>query len=466
MELRTPIPRFPLQSVLVNLAFFLTFFPSLIDFAIPSQTQPLAAFAALPLLALYPVRLNRTTTPALIGVAVVCCYIAGSLLVFPQIALSILSNGATYIMGPLLLVALWGRLDKLSPWPLRIALIVWCVVGCVQALPFPGEIKHIFEVILRPLVSNDRFTMDIYSGGKGGRGVILLASEPSISAPTVIYFGLAALFLYDFRRIGRLELRLSFLLVALLIAFNRSGNVFVLLALALAGAAMGVLARQSLQRRLLFSVASASLAVIAVAGLMIVPTEVRGLVVLQQIVSGLFPFNGWGDLYGILCATAGQRILQLSYGYGSLIDNSGLGHGIASWSIDRVFDQIMTMVDIPAYDIALAFAGDADFQMKPAAYFAVIAFDTGLLGLLPMLWTVGSIFFRPKSNVYKRKWVFVLPAVAWLFVFITAGLLSPWVMLCFAVSPLEASLTSGRPHSRHIGAGIGSGGSSSTGTDT
>src|ERR1700733_13359658 len=91
----------------VNLAFLFTFFPSVLDVVFHSQTQPFAGFLALPLLWLLPLELNRTTVLTLIGSAVIVAYICGSLLVAPDDAFLILSNGATYFTGAIFLLAMW-----------------------------------------------------------------------------------------------------------------------------------------------------------------------------------------------------------------------------------------------------------------------------------------------------------------------------------------------------------------------
>lgn len=419
----------------VNLAFLFTFFPSALDFLFHSQTQPLAGLAALPLLWTYPVELNRTTVPALMGIGVVIAYICGSLLLYPEIGFPIVANGVTYFMGAIFLVAMWDKLHLLNPMIFRCALAVWTIVGCVQFFPFPDVVKDAFVFVLKPLVS-DRFIMDTYSGGTGGRGVILLASEPSISAPTVLYFGLTALFLRDCGKIGEREFVLSLLAVGALAVFNRSGTMTLLTSIALLGWGLDYLFRQPWRRRwLVFATISvAALAIIFPA--MALPSTIRGLSVMQSLVKAVLQFDSFHQLYVTLLYLGGQRMLMLSYGYGSLIDNYALGHGIATWSIERYLNHVIDAIGISPIDRLIGMGREGGVQAKPAAYFALIAFDTGLPGLVPLLGAVVSAYTwrAQRPNLAQRSLVFLLPGTAWLLLFITAALISPWMMICYAMS--------------------------------
>jgi hypothetical protein len=425
----------------VNLAFLFTFFPSVLDVVFHSQTQPFAGFLTLPLLWMHPLELNRTTVLALIGIAVIVAYICGSLLVSPDDAFLILSNGVTYFTGAIFLLAMWDKLHLLDARVFRWSLAIWFVVGCVQFFPFPGAVKDAFTEVLRPIVSY-RFTMDTYSSGAGGRGYILLASEPSISAPTVLYFGLTALFLRDRRKISGREFWLSLGQTGALALFNRSGNMVVLTLIAVLGLALdAVLAIPARRTRIMcFAVAAAAVvALVPIASSL--PTTARGFNVLRQVITALLKLGNFHNFFLAMLVAGGQRTLQLAYGYGSLIDNHGLGHGIASWSTDWYLNRVIDRIGITQTDRLIGIAAEPGVQDKPATYFALISFDTGLLGLVPMLCAVFSAYtWRSRlPDLPKRRFVFLLPGTAWLLVFIVAAMISPWMMICYAMSYFRVS---------------------------
>src|SRR5579871_1892136 len=85
------------EAFWVNLAFFLTFFPSTIYFILPSLSQPVAALAALPLLFLYPTRDGALTRWILLLLLVIAIYLVASLFIYQEIAGSILANGVSYM---------------------------------------------------------------------------------------------------------------------------------------------------------------------------------------------------------------------------------------------------------------------------------------------------------------------------------------------------------------------------------
>src|SRR5450755_3777521 len=111
-ETASPLPALlKTEACWVNLAFFLTFFPSTIFFILPSLSQPVAALAALPLLFLFPTRNGAVTRWILILVLLIAGYIVISLFIYAEIAEKILANGVSYMLPPLYLLAMQNRAD-------------------------------------------------------------------------------------------------------------------------------------------------------------------------------------------------------------------------------------------------------------------------------------------------------------------------------------------------------------------
>jgi hypothetical protein len=423
-------------KLIVNAAFLLTFFPSLIDFLIPSQTQPLAGIVALPLLLMHPIEANRTTTPFMVAVAVIAAYMVGTMFVFPDNASNIIIFGISDLLPPLFLIAMWDKLHHLDPRIFRWSLGVWFVVGCVQALPFPDGVKDAFVVVLKPFVSNARFIMDYY--GNGGRGVILLASEPSISAPTVAYFLLTAIFLWDRRLLGKGAMAWSLAEIGALAVFNGSITVLILMTLTFVGWCLDLAASRS-RAMLMAAIAMIPFAVVALMVLVTaLPSDIRVVSAAQSL---LQMYGGGADLSQLLVAInsqGGERSLALENGYGTLLDNHALGHGIASWNIDWYMNAVQGAVGIDPYDLSIIpqIAGFGEAQTKPAAYVASLAFETGAVGVIPVVWGFISAYSwaKPRRGASVRRFVYLLPMTVWLMAFVLTPLISPWMVICYAMS--------------------------------
>jgi len=430
------VPAVSLRTVrfYVNLTFFLTFFPSLIDFVFNSQTQPLAGAAALPLLFLQPIRLNRTTIPVLIALAVIAAYMVGSLLIFPENTIYILAHGTSYMLNIVVLLAMWDKLHLLNANVYRWALALWVAVGVVQVFPVPSAIKDGFLLALKPLVAHERFTMGLYSGG--GRGYDLLAPEPSIAAPTILYFALTAVFLRDRGMMNNRSFIWSLVQVAMLAAVNRSGSLAVLSGLAFLGWNIdAVLYQNSRNRGLAIAVLVGS--VIALPTLItVLPDDVRAALALRSIAAAMVAVGDFRQLFVALVYVGGARILLVVSGYASLLDNYGMGHGIASWMIDWYFTHVASAVGITQDQFVIAGLDESGVSTKPATFFGVIAFDTGLLGLVPCAWALISAFFwrSVPSGRTRRRFLYLMPAAAWMSLFIVAVLNSPWMLACYAIS--------------------------------
>ena len=123
-------------------------------------------------------------------------------------------------------------------------------------------------------------------------------------------------------------------------------------------------------------------------------------------------------------------------GYASLLDNYGMGHGIASWMMDWYFNHVANAVGITQDQFVIAQLDQAGASTKPATFFGVIAFDTGLWGFVPCLWALISACFWRSSNPLqvRRRFIYLLPAAAWMSIFIVAVLNSPWLLVCYAIS--------------------------------
>jgi hypothetical protein len=424
-----------LVSQLLNLSFAFCFFPSLFYAIIPAQTVPIAAAIALPVLFLHPIPVTKLTLPFLVFWGVVLFYIPLTALIYPDLAISAIANAGAYISTLVLFLAFYDKLDLIKPKPFLIALVIWSAVGAIQAFPFPDFIKGATEAIGHFMF--ERFTAGIYATD-GGRGYSLLASEPSMSAPTIVLMMLTIVF---FHREGKLKggkLLAAVGVVVFLIALNRSGTIGTIIGMSFIGYLLGRLLQVSGFHRLV--VLAIGVILFGGLGMILLSFEfkdVRVLVVLTQLVQFLAGQNN-NDIITMAVLMGSERVIPLILGYGSLGHHFGLGHGIGAWNLTEVMDEVKAFVGINAYDYYQYIGQEIAqrTQEKPQSYLSLVSFDMGFVGLLPLLWAIGAVtFYRGKvvSAFGDTRLIYILPAFTWLLFFGLSTLPAPWMLLAYAV---------------------------------
>jgi hypothetical protein len=429
------------EACWVNLAFFLTFFPSTIYFILPSLSQPVAAIAALPLLFLYPTRDGAVTRWILILVLLISAYIVVSLLIYGEIAKEILANGVSYMLPALYLLAMQDRAHKISIRIYRWALWVWLIIGMIQYFRVFSVLQDPLQSVLKVFIA-DRFLMTHYTVD---RGVMFFSSEPSTAAPIILLFMICALFLRAQRRISRREMLFSMAASLAMAVMNQSGTVVVLIFLAGIGAFFDRLGTLRWRSKLL-GLATVALGVWGVGALaLVVDSDFRALVVLADFARLADPdrLSGRTVIAG-LSAVGGERLVPLLQGYGSIVDHFGAGHGIASWDIESVVTDVEKVVGISVFEFPElrgengVYSPEAPLgQTKPQAFLAAIAWDTGVPGLLiciVLLLAVLSVA-RRERRLTEHRYLFLVPAIVHCALFTQIPLLAPWLMLVFATTP-------------------------------
>jgi hypothetical protein len=430
------------ESCWINLAFLLTFFPSIIYFVLPSLSQPVAALAALPLLVLFPTRNGALTRWILTLIVLIAGYIVISLFIYEEIAKEIIANGVSYMLPPLYLLAMQNRADRISVRIYRLALRLWFAIGIVQYFKVFSAIQGPLQSILKVFIAN-RFLMTHYTGN---RGVMFFSSEPSTAAPIIILFMLCAFFFHAQRRISRREMLFSVAASLAMAAMNQSGTVFVLILLAGIGAfcdRLGVLRWRS---RLL-GVIIVTLGIWGgSAWALAANSKLRAIVVLALFAQLADPSRFTArTLIAGLSAVGGQRVVPLLQGYVSMIDHYGAGHGIASWDIQSVVAHVEKVVGISVFDFPREIGEIAVYvpqsglgqQTKPQSFLAAIAWDMGLPGLITsvvVLLAVHSVAHRQRPLV-DHRYLFLVPALVHCALFDQIPLLAPWLMMVFAMTP-------------------------------
>lgn len=423
---------------LVATTYFLSFFPSLIYFISPTQTQPIAAAVALPLLFLCRIRITQLTLPFLLMIVLLTIYIVVSVFLYPEIAVSVVVNGASYIAPVVLFVALQDKTNMLTPRPLMIAMGIWTAVGVIQAFPVPEAIKAGMQALGRMML--ERF---VSGPSSETRGYSLLASEPSLSAPTIILMGLS---IYFFRRQGKISRATSlvgYAMVAFMFVLNRSGTIGVMLISILLALGIHAFFKASGVRR---AVTAASIAVVLVGSYYwIINAKVgqdnrtldvaqRGLTFATDYAEGANKI----DPMMLLVTIGNQRIIPQVLAFGSVFQNYGFGHGIACWSVPAVWNSVQDYVGVHYSDYAKVLPGYVDVrtQDKPQSYAALIASDMGFLGLLVFGWMMAVVFFYRRTIFTPdgdNRLLYLLPGLLWLVAMMTSTMPAPWIMLVYSL---------------------------------
>jgi hypothetical protein len=429
------------EAFWVNLTFFLTFFPATIYFILPSLSQPVAALAVLPLLFLFPTRNGTLTRWILILLLVIAGYMVVSLFIYEEIAGKILANGFSYMLPPLYLLAMQNRADMISVRIYRWALRLWLGIGIIQYFSVFSPIQGPLQSVLKIFIA-DRFLMTHYTAN---RGVMFFSSEPATAAPIILLFTVCALFFRAQRNISRREMFFSIAASLAMAAMNQSGTVAVLVLLAGIGAFCDWLGALRWRSKVL-AVAMLTLGMWGVGALSLaLSTNVRALIVLAQFARLTDPNRNSGRaLIAGLSAIGSERVVPLLQGYGSLVDQYGMGHGIASWNIESVVAHVEDVVGIGVFDFAenrsengIYSPGVGAGQTKPQTFLATIAWDTGVPGLLASVAVMLAVvsIARRQRRLAEFRYLFLVPAMLHCAFFSQVPLLAPWLMFVFAMTP-------------------------------
>lgn len=304
----------------------------------------------------------------------------------------------------------------------------------------------------------ERFKAGNYSSED--RGYSLLASEPSISAPTVLFMLLSVWFFFREGKLSPLKAALGFGIVLFLMFLNRSGTLGVLLLLVLSAYALGKLMRAGVWKRTL--ILGSGVIFILGGGALLLTLDIKNiriLVVLTQIVQFVIGKNK-ADLVTIGVRLGSERAIFLALGYKSLFHFTW-GNGIASWNIPGVLTRVENAIGLNPFDYydyigaELAQGG----QIKPQSFLSLMAFDMGVSAMIPLLWGLGAILFWGGKWITRfndNRLVYLMPAIVWLSFFGLSTLPAPWLLFAYSLhvvrSPaamrslrLRVVLPSGRP---------------------
>lgn len=422
-----------MQSFLINLIFLFSFFPFLrLIPGVEAEVQPLGALLAIAFLVRYGVRLDRTFFAVMWLMATLAIF-SGVMIIRGGPIMPVGLQCIAYILPLVTFLALRDHTAQLSVRVFYAALGIHTAVGLLQAANLLGWAAPLFQVLV------GRF----HSAAIGGdRGVALLTPEPAYGGTMIVLIAATAIY---FAHAGRISRRACWYLAGvtgLLLAINKSGTGFALIMMMGMGYLMASFWKLPLQTKLL-RIAGGMIGAIGLLWLINTlideyAASTRILMIFRVMRDLLFQASDVSE--ATLAAIAGKRFLTVWIGYVAMWDNYGLGRGIASYILD--FWDVSTNAGIYWVDnVQLAQTERVFDYLKPDAYGASLAMDTGLLGFgllvllvyyvtrLPVRWRAAAL--QTKNNHWKLRSAILWAALFMIFLNCTTALPVPWVMLAY-----------------------------------
>lgn len=433
-----------MKEKLVNLLFFFSFFPFLkIIPVITAEVQPISGILAFLILCLYGVKKNLINYLCFILIFIILFYSLISVLSGIQY-ISVALQVVAYTSSILIFIVLKDNLRTISKKVLIVAFSLYIITGILQELNVFGYVIYYLRLnFLIPRISGGVFG--------GSRGVSFLSPEPSHSA-RIIFQMLATILLFRINwlrikaknwQVSKKEFILYIVSVIFMLTINRSGTgILVLFIFSIAygcGKLVSIIRKPKLKSWIWF-VSTLSLVILLTALLVILSKNYYDQFRFLGLINLLTESDFWNlELPRFLALLGGKRFLTVIIGYNSLLNNFGLGHGVASYKIQFSYLAEFANIDLASIKTLPESVRIAD-SLKPDSYASSLAMDTGLIGLTMIIVLLIVCYFQNKSSLELPDYVhhcrFALYAVAvFMILFYSSSAFPvPWVILAYVCS--------------------------------
>jgi hypothetical protein len=408
-------------------------------FPIQAETQPIAGLIGLLIILRYGIKKSVYSITLLWLMFIIVGYYVVSIILRPLLFFDVTLNTIAYFIPLFVFLSLYDKIDLLSPKLYFIVLYVWLAVGIIQYFSFFGFLKPVLNAVLGSIIS--RYTSSPLGGA---RGVVFFSQEPSAASTSITLFMLTAIFFYTTRRISRMNMWLAMSVSVIMTFLNKSASGMVTLSLfplcllvSYIIAFVRRLRSLTLPREVIYVPLWVTLIVVVVWASTVSLKKRIGYtnrifevapvawerVVVRRDVSLL-----------ALGSVGGFRFPVMYVGYRSLGQNYALGHGAASWLTD--FDRVARSCGVFLENFPLMASEKALKVVKPNAYGAALAFDTGMPGLFFFLLFLSLFLFskfktKVPPSVSALTSVIVIVSV---FKLLATGLITLptwWLGLCY-----------------------------------
>jgi hypothetical protein len=353
----------------------MSFFPYFKILPIDANIQPFCGLVAFAMLSVYGFVLDNSAR-MLLGFLVV---LLGYTLVAVVLGFSfsaIIQNFA-YLMPILTYTALKDNLDRVSGRAILACIKIYLVTGILQTVG-----------ILGPIASALHFDALIpgFSGTSLGsvRGVTFVASEPSYASYIIFEMLAVALCFYHRGVLTSKQMRFAAYAVGAMVLMNKSSTGMVLMLTFAAGYGLHLFMLIEPKRRTRLFLSGLATTIIGVPLLIflvaLLADKVRFLETLRVLTSVELWQAGWQNALALI---GGKRFVTVYVGYASMFVNAGFGHGIGSYQ--SVFSEVSKQVGVDFSTLTALMEGERNATaLKPDAYGAAIALDTGWMGLVAL----------------------------------------------------------------------------------
>lgn len=152
----------------------------------------------------------------------------------------------------------------------------------------------------------------------------------------------------------------------------------------------------------------------------------RALILFQQIISEI----SFVDVYNIFLNAAGTRVVSVLSAYSDGL-TSLFGNGVGTWSVSSVNAMINIGYDPKEISFFVKHSNSEFVGIRPSAYFANIALDFGIIGMVIYIISFINIFKKYYKNRVTKHLLYLF---LFSFFFIGAtGNPVPWVLLAISM---------------------------------
>ncbi|HHQ2324140.1 hypothetical protein AB7W56_17400 [Providencia rettgeri] len=358
----------------------------------------------------------------------------------PCLTYSIILNGITssityfmYMIGPAIFCYFYKNYKKLNLSQVKFFLYTFTIISIVQALS-PDTLNNIINPYFELLIKRARF------GFYGDmRGVGILYSEPAHAAKYIFVLMIMYISLkispqiYSNNKSINKNSLVIILCILICIILNKSASLYFMITFLLL--LYFFLNTLHLNPRKLFTLTILSLLTISIGIIatnlnieFMYPKRISSLVDSFSLVRDNFSLNDI-QYFGSI------RIISVIAGYaGSIIEPFGTGIGNGG----NVIFLIMNQIGFDTNSITFLTSQDVEF-LKPNAYGAQIALESGLIGLIMIISL--SIYCISKIRITTKAYCFyssvLIISIFQILLFSTTTVTAPWMTLAISLYALK-----------------------------
>ncbi|MBP5976075.1 hypothetical protein HW132_25905 [Brasilonema sp. CT11] len=443
---------------MINTIFLLSLFPffKIIPF-ITAEVQPVASLFA----GIYLVKFKKKTFPKfpvffyLLVILLYFCIAFFQTILNPyneDLIYYALESALIFISPLLIFLALFDNLHFISANIFKFALYSWLYISILQNY-FSGILSAIgINFVLSLLIS--RFSNESLGGSRGVAG---FAPEPSYAAHVIVLMFAFSIFLYRSRKILKKECYFMVFSCLFMAYVNRSASVvlFFFIFLIFYISKFRII---SINQKIITSTSrkvnkkatiSLILLLCTLIGVYCLPTIILTFLPNSRIADFLLAFSSLNyqhfnffDLLDLTNNLGSQRQISVYVGYFNIFETYGLGSGLGSWGTN--FLDTLEKAGINPSEINF-FIYNGLRNLKPYAYAALLSFDTGIVGLVPLSMIFISSFLRKlhlNRKLSQYSWACLGLSMFLLYFNSVVSLPTSWLMFLLSLQDKHYSINS------------------------